>query len=53
MLAGDTTNVWGDIELRIDPEPFCTSCKIYSMNKRAGLKIHLSQKHSSSGFLWI
>ena len=26
LLAGDTANVWEDIELRIDPVPFCTSC---------------------------
>ena len=22
FLAGDTANVWGDLELRIDPDPF-------------------------------
>ena len=26
LLAGDTANVWEDVELRIDPDPFCTSC---------------------------
>ena len=26
FLSGDTANVWGDIELRIDPYPFGTSC---------------------------
>ena len=25
LLAGDTTNVWEDVELRIYPDPFCTS----------------------------
>ena len=40
LLAGDTTNVWGDIDLRIDPDTFCTSCQISSMNKRLGLRIH-------------
>ena len=25
FLAGDTAKVWEDIELRIDPDPFCTS----------------------------
>ena len=34
LLAGDTANIWEDIELRIDPDPFCTSCQIYSMNKK-------------------
>ena len=24
LLAGDTENVWEDVELRIDPDPFCT-----------------------------
>ena len=24
LLAGDTANVWEYVELRIDPEPFCT-----------------------------
>ena len=26
LLAGDTNNFWEDVELRIDPDPFCTSC---------------------------
>ena len=26
LLAGDTFNVWEDIELRTYPDPFCTSC---------------------------
>ena len=26
LLAGDAANVWEDVELRIDPDPFCTSC---------------------------
>ena len=28
LLAGDTSNVWEDVELRIYPDPFCTSCQI-------------------------
>ena len=24
LLAGNTANVWEDIDLRIDPDPFCT-----------------------------
>ena len=24
LLAGDTANVWEDVELKIDPDPFCT-----------------------------
>ena len=26
LLAGDTANVWEDVDLRIDPDLFCTSC---------------------------
>ena len=26
LLNGDTSNVWEDVELRIDPDLFCTSC---------------------------
>ena len=44
LLAGDTSNVWEDIELRIDPDPFCTSCQISSMNKKVGSKIPLKPK---------
>ena len=35
FLDGDNANVWEDIELRIDTYPFCTSCQISSMNKKA------------------
>ena len=42
LLDGDTANVWEYIELRIDPDPFCTSCQISSMKKRLGLKFHSS-----------
>ena len=40
LLSGNTDNVWGDVELRIYPDPFCTSCQIYSMKKMLVLKIH-------------
>ena len=53
ILAGYTANVWEDIELIIDPDPFCTLCQISSMKKRLGLKFHSSQRHPSSGFLCI
>ena len=26
LIAGDTANVWEDVDPRIDPDPFCTSC---------------------------
>ena len=50
MLAGDTANVWKDIELRIDPDHFCTSCQISSMNKKDGSKIPLNPK---APFKWV
>ena len=50
LLAGDTSNVWEDVELRIDPDPFCTSCQISSMNKKAGSKIPLKPK---APFKWV
>ena len=50
LLAGYTANVWEDIEIRIYPDPFCTSCQISSMNKKAGSKIPLKPK---SPFMWF
>ena len=44
LISGDTANVWEDVELRIDPDPFFTSCKISSMNKKARSKIPLKPK---------
>ena len=44
LLAGDTANVWKCIELRIDPDPFCTSCQISSMNKKDRSKIPMKPK---------
>ena len=37
-MDGNTANVWEDIELIIDPDPFCTSCQISSMNKKSRSK---------------
>ena len=53
LLAVDTANVWEDLELRIDPYPFCTSCKISSMNKNARSKIPLKPKVPFKWVLWI
>ena len=50
LLAGDTANIWEDIDLRIDPDPFFTSCQISSMNKKAGSKIPLKPK---APFKWV
>ena len=35
LLAGDNTNICQYIELRIDPDPFCTSCETSTINKKA------------------
>ena len=43
-MAGDNANDWEDIELIIDTYPFCTSCKISSMNKKARSKNPLNPK---------
>ena len=40
LMDGYTANIWQDIELRIDPYSFCTSCQISSMKKRLDPKIH-------------
>ena len=37
-MAGDTENVWKDIELSIDPDQFLTSYQITSMNEKASSK---------------
>ena len=50
LLSGDTVNSWEDVELRIDPDPFCTSCQISSMKKKARSKIPLKPK---SPFKWV
>ena len=44
FLSGDTANIWKNIELIIDPDPFFTSCQIYSMNEKARSKNPLNQK---------
>ena len=43
-MAGDNANIWKDIELRIDPDPFFTSRQISSMNKKARSKNILKLK---------
>ena len=50
LLAGDTDNIWEDVELRIDPDPFCTSFQKKSMNKKAGSRIPLKPK---APFKWM
>ena len=45
-----TANVWKDIELRIDPDSFCISCRITLMNKKARSKNPLNPK---APFKWV
>ena len=52
-MDGDTANVWKDIELRIYPDPFCTSCQITAMNKKARSKDPLKPKTPFKWVLWI
>ena len=49
-MTGDTDTIWEYIELRIDPDPFYTSCKNYSMNKKARSKNPLNPK---APFKWV
>ena len=49
-MDGDTANFLKDIKLRIDLDPFCTSCHIPSMNKKAGSKNTLNPK---TPFKWV
>ena len=30
LLSGDTANVWDDVQLRIDPDPFFVHCRYLS-----------------------
>ena len=50
LLAGDTDNVSDDIELIIYSDPFCTSCQISSLNKKARSNNPVKPK---APFKWI
>ena len=52
-MAGDTDNFLEDIELRIDPDPFCTSCHISSMKKKARSKNPLTVLRLSISLLFL
>ena len=53
LMAGDSENVWKDIEIKIHPYPFYTSCQIPSMNKKARYKYPVKPKAPFKCFLWI
>ena len=44
LLARDTVNVWKDIEIRVDTDPFCTACQISIINKNSISNTHLKSK---------
>ena len=44
LLAVDTTIFWQDIEIRVDPDPFFTSCQISKINEKARSKTPLKPK---------
>ena len=50
LIAEDTTNVWEDVVLKIDPDPFFTLCRISSMKKKARYDIPLKPK---APFKWV
>ena len=51
LLDGDTANVWEDVELRIYPDHFFTSCQISSMSQNARLNNPLNPKAHFKWFL--
>ena len=53
LMSVDTTNVWQDIELSICQDPFFTSCRISSINKKARSKDPLKPKAPSKWISWI
>ena len=50
LLAREADNVREDIDIKIYRDPFCTSCQISSMNKKARSKIPLNPK---APFRWV
>ena len=44
LLDGDTADFWKDIELTVDPDYFCTSCQISTINKNPRYETSLKPK---------
>ena len=44
LLDGGNANIWQDIDLRVYPYPFCTSCQISTINKKVISKKPLRSK---------
>ena len=53
LMDGNTDNVQEDIDLRIDPDPFCTLSHISSMNKKARSNNPIKPKAHFNWGLWI
>ena len=49
-MAGYSLNVWQYIKLVIDPDPFCTSCQISSINEKSWSQNPLKPK---APFKWV
>ena len=52
-MPEDNENVWNEIDPSRDPDTFCTSCQISSMNKNARSKNILNPKVPFKWVLWI
>ena len=53
FMDGYNEKICKDIELRIDPDHFFTSCQIYSMNKKARYKNSLKPSSPFKWVLWV
>ena len=49
-MARNTAICWQDIEIMIEPHPFCKLCQISTINKKARLDTHLKAKKP---FKWV
>ena len=45
-----TASVWQDIDIRVDTDPFYTSCQISTINKNSGSNTPLNPK---TPFKWL
>ena len=50
LLSGYTGKNWQDIEVRVDPDPFFTSCQISKINKNTRSRTPLNP---NSHFKWV
>ena len=50
LLDGDTENIWQNIEITVDPKYFCTSCQIFTTNKKSGSEAPMKP---NTPFEWV